>query len=735
MRKSFLIVLVYFLILLVTNAQTMSIFLKGAGQEILQEKMITSINLNDFNDQKMLSVKFRDSTVIDYSVVNLDSISFKPLSTPEESITVSYDSIYDSSIYLSSALNDDKTYGVVKQHRSEFIKAVKYILLCNHSNQNKLILSGLNVNETNKYIRFSEIDGFGNKTDIARFYGKIPELDSKETAIGLKWLPLYHWGKYNPDFDSDIPSEFECGWILVDLEKLYRQTLIPLNGYMDGSSGMVATYKNTGVYPEKIKRYKNIPSVIAASQQAAADTFTIGAYKLARIKEKTIDYNWQSPVGALPYGGFELIGGTNKKLLQPYNESSLVKAVYGGGNVALLEAKDGYIFASKKNVLYQVNADSLPFISNKEVFFTFSTPIGNYSVVSLQRMEWLSAETAFIWAVAKFDKNKYRCIVLKFNLETKEANVVIEMPSRYVSKPSSWFSNWGYSMSGDIVTINDYGLQGSAGRVWISENAGDSFRCIFKMFDNSAIGETDSTFAINPPIKWESATTGDNTRNGNHVHGSAYDPYWDRVWVVQGDVSRNDIFENGPYSSIWYSDNWRSENPTWIQYKLRDEDLKGIRGNKQFVGIQVLPECILFGSDNGEEMGTFRINRTNKKKFILDKGEIIADRNSGKGIVYIQGDYFKPNNQHPTYCLYHNTTGEAGYPSFITATWNGLTFQKIWTESSELTATWGAKVCLLDNKRLVILCAGNGIYDYRFDEKISDKQSTLYFIECGTWGE
>jgi len=733
MIRTVLATLLFLMYLISSNAQTMSVYKKDVGPIVHQETKIESIRMYMKEDQKTFSVKFRDSTVLEYPINNIDSISFKQLSSPEESLTICYDSIYGGTIYLNTALNDDKTYGVVKRNRYEFINAVKYVVLCNHNKQKNLILSGFNVNEANKYIRFSDIDQNGTKTDIARFYGEIPELASKESAIGLKWLPLYHWGKYNPDFESLIPSEFVCGWVLVDLEYLYQQTLVPLNGYMDGYSGMVASYKNTGINPIKIKQFQCSPSVIAASQQAATDTFSVGAYKFARTKDEAINYNWQSPVGQEPSSGFELIGGSDKKLVTPYKERSLIKAQYGINNVALLETKDGYVFASKKNVLFKFSSDSLPSVTDKDIFQTFNTTLGKYSVVSIQRMEWYSGNTAFLWAIVKFEKTKYRCVVLKYNLETKEAKVVIEMPSRYTSKPSSWFSSWGYSKSGGIVVINDYGLQGTAGRVWISNNTGDSFRCIFKMFDDSAIGETDSSYAINPPISWENATAGDLTRNGNHVHGSAYDPYWDRVWVVQGDVQREDIYEKGPYSSIWYSDDWRSARPTWIQYKLRDAELKGIRGSKQFVGIQVLPECILFGSDNGEEMGTFRVNRTDKNKFILDKGEIVADRNSGKGIVYIQGGYCKPNDEHPVYSFYYSHNGDEGAPSFITATWNGLSFQKIWTESVELTATWGAKVCLLDNNRLAVLCAGNGIYDYRYDEKISDKQSSLYIIDCGTW--
>jgi hypothetical protein len=711
----------------------MCVYKKGLQPDRLQENKIERIRLLVKNEQKVLYVKYKDSTSNDYLVNTIDSISFTNLQSPDESLAISYDSLYNNSIYVNTALNDETTYGVAKRYRYEFINAVKYILLSNHSKQCNLLLSGFNVNESNKYIRFTDIDKYGTKTDIARFYGKIPELDSKETAVGLKWLPLYHWGKFNPDFDSFVPSEFECGWVLVDLEQLYQQTLVPLNGYMDGTSGMVATYKNTGICPEKIKSYRNIPSIISASQQAVNDTFSIGAYQFDRVSNRDIAYNWQSPVNQSPYNGFDLIGGSDRKLIKPYTEKALVKVQYGVDNLTLLEAKDGNVFASKKNILFKVNADSLTSVTDKDIYNIFKLPIGKYTIVSIQRMEWYTDKIAFLWTIAKFDKNYYRCIVLKYNLENQEAKVAIEMPSRYTSKPSSWYSSWGYSQSGDIVVINDYGLQGTAGRVWVSENCGETFRCIYKMFDDSAIGETDSTFLINPPIKWETAVPNDATRNGNHVHGSAYDPYWDRIWVVQGDVSRDDIYENGPYSSIWYSDDWRSPKPTWTPYKLKDSDLKGIRGNKQFVGIHVLPECILFGSDNGEEMGTFRVNRTDKNKFMLDKGEIIADRNSGSGIVYIQGDYFKPNDDHPLYCLYFSHNGVSGFPTFISATWNGMTFRRIWTESKELTATWGVKICLLDKSRLAILCAGVGGYDYRYDERISDKQSTMYIIDCGSW--
>ena len=73
---------------------------------------------------------------------------------------------------------------------------------------------------------------------------------------------------------------------------------------------------------------------------------------------------------------------------------------------------------------------------------------------------------------------------------------------------------------------------------------------------------------------------------GMHIHGAAYDPYWDRIWVVYGDRVVNNK------SDVVYSDD---HGVTWTQLDVPAEWIN----YKDFQSTTVLPlnDYILFGSD------------------------------------------------------------------------------------------------------------------------------------------
>jgi hypothetical protein len=73
---------------------------------------------------------------------------------------------------------------------------------------------------------------------------------------------------------------------------------------------------------------------------------------------------------------------------------------------------------------------------------------------------------------------------------------------------------------------------------------------------------------------------------GMHVHAAAYDPYWDRIWVVWGDRVVNNK------SDVVYSDD---HGQTWTQLDVPPEWIN----YKDFQSTTVLPlnDYILFGSD------------------------------------------------------------------------------------------------------------------------------------------
>ena len=149
---------------------------------------------------------------------------------------------------------------------------------------------------------------------------------------------------------------------------------------------------------------------------------------------------------------------------------------------------------------------------------------------------------------------------------------VIETPS-----PNAKFNNsWAFSIYENIITVSEYGLRDMTGarRAWLSKDHGDTFELVFDRPDlQNKIG--------NGP-EW-------NERY--HMHTTAFDPYWNRIWVVNGDA---------PQTSAYYSDDF---GETWKFIEGSDKT--------QYTGIIALPNCVIFGSDRAPN-GLYVYYRGNK---------------------------------------------------------------------------------------------------------------------------
>ena len=140
----------------------------------------------------------------------------------------------------------------------------------------------------------------------------------------------------------------------------------------------------------------------------------------------------------------------------------------------------------------------------------------------------------------------------------ESTKMVLETPS-----PNAKFNNsWAFSIYENIITVSEYGLRDMTGarRAWLSKDHGDTFELVFDRPDlQNKIG--------NGP-EW-------NERY--HMHTTAFDPYWNRIWIVNGDA---------PQTSAYYSDDF---GETWKFIEGSDKT--------QYTGIIALPNCVVFGSD------------------------------------------------------------------------------------------------------------------------------------------
>lgn len=140
-------------------------------------------------------------------------------------------------------------------------------------------------------------------------------------------------------------------------------------------------------------------------------------------------------------------------------------------------------------------------------------------------------------------------------------------------------NSWGITTYKNVVTLSEYGLRGEEGarRAWLSTDYGETFKVIFD--------QKETTKLIKGAPIWTDTA---------HMHTCAFDPYWNRIWIVTGDR---------PNSATYYSDDF-GETWKWVDVQVNDDTM-------QLTGILALPNCVIFGSDRAPN-GVFVYYRGNK---------------------------------------------------------------------------------------------------------------------------
>ena len=176
--------------------------------------------------------------------------------------------------------------------------------------------------------------------------------------------------------------------------------------------------------------------------------------------------------------------------------------------------------------------------------------------------------------------------------------------------------HWSFKQYGSRILISPYG-GGRTGQLWLSDDYGDSFNCIFNIANTKTFVATKpndidyGAFGIHPlpdqmipPQKedfWESVSE---IGNGNrHIHSCCYDDVFDRIWLVMGD-------DKYQATGIYWSDDL---GKTWHRKSLFFNYSEIDKGrHTQFLQVVSLNNCVLFGTD-GWGNGIFRYNRGNKE--------------------------------------------------------------------------------------------------------------------------
>ena len=204
-----------------------------------------------------------------------------------------------------------------------------------------------------------------------------------------------------------------------------------------------------------------------------------------------------------------------------------------------------------------------------------------------------------------------------------------------------FINSWGMSAYQNIVTISEYGERGlatGAKHVYLSTDYGDTFSLIFDLYATQVEGR---------PVLTEKA----------HMHTTAYDPYFNRIWVVVGDI---------PNTATYYSDDLGA---SWTY----------VTGSNamQYTGIIALPDAVLFGSDRSPN-GVHVYHR--KDKYAMPKIEPLLKVNDLSTITHVFGLPFKKDwsPTSPVYFSAPTIQNTMDYAPCIVATVDGKKAFKMW---------------------------------------------------------
>lgn len=233
-------------------------------------------------------------------------------------------------------------------------------------------------------------------------------------------------------------------------------------------------------------------------------------------------------------------------------------------------------------------------------------------------------------------------------------------------------SAWSQSNYQSIVLINEYGPK--TGMLWTGQEVKPEENARYTYLSTDYGRTWRTIFDLNKYLK-ESQNHA--TTDLQHLHGVAWDPYWDRIWVSFGD-GMGGAGSNG----IVYSDDMGETWNTAHYYK-------GSTPPHQVVGIQPMPQCVLFYGDMGPDV--IRIDRSQGKYKPGGYKTVVAFNSSANGKHLCQGftRVRRAGDDAPALAVF-SAEGEAS-PSFAIYTMDGFTFHEIWRDDQNQSAGMGGR--------------------------------------------
>lgn len=235
------------------------------------------------------------------------------------------------------------------------------------------------------------------------------------------------------------------------------------------------------------------------------------------------------------------------------------------------------------------------------------------------------------------------------------------------SGPSIYFSSgWGYSAHENIVLVAEYGpkttadgaVTSPARYVYLSLDSGDTWTTIFDL------------------VTYLTTDRGLTTTHGQHVHGVAWDKWWDRIWVTFGDDTNGMVFSDD-LGKTWHTADWGP-----AQYGS---------GQHQAVGIAPMRDCILLGSDS-EPNGVWRVSRAPGKHsdtYAIEEAWTVPDDQNR--LTHLCHSIHRVATPDGEVILFGFGTETVPGHTFIVGTRDGVNFRQVWVDSLEIPAGRGIR--------------------------------------------
>lgn len=262
-----------------------------------------------------------------------------------------------------------------------------------------------------------------------------------------------------------------------------------------------------------------------------------------------------------------------------------------------------------------------------------------------------------------------------------------------------FINGWLFDARDNVVVIGGYfsgdgsGATRGKGKLWISTDYGKTFKNIF-----------------------DAETTSLPKGDGFHIHGCAYDQYWNRVWMVVGDST-----QASTPGKVYYCDNHSDATPTWTILPY-NRDSEG--GYEQWCTVYPMKDSILFGADMNPTTLS-RMARIKKTDNTLRETMIYINDT----LSHVPSAFYRWDNYLPLVFIngVQNSAAQDSDPAVrfgIFCTINGNDYYEVFRDK--------IKSVMYDTQNTIYYLPDHTIWTSKKDVRFSDGQ-TMIMGKLGAW--